>query len=272
MLPVVCCRRGWNPHTPRLSAHFNFTLNWTSKRCIISPYQRQPAAARYAHLYLSPGFSNSPCSCRSDNLLIKPALLGSWKELVSESRWVTRCWCRRVEWWNIRPTDSPQVWKLNDRSCSPCSWCMCRPVCGTSSRNENSFIFSPSCHFRICTGFFGYKEKQFYCLGFWTGCSQEASVPSFVMGNVCRRAEAHVGVGWEHMWAFTLITAQAYFYMYNAQELCDVCVSQWFRPLSWLQCVCVRERDELSGVYLLQCKLCPSALAPAFERCFKKQT
>lgn len=95
MLPVFCRRRGWNPHTSRLLAHFNFTLNWTSKRCVIGPYQSQPAAPRYAHLYLSPGFSNFPCSCRTDNLLIKPALLGLWKELVSEMWWVTHCWCWR---------------------------------------------------------------------------------------------------------------------------------------------------------------------------------
>lgn len=38
------------PRAPRLLAHFNFTLNWTSKRCLISAYQRQPAALRYAHL------------------------------------------------------------------------------------------------------------------------------------------------------------------------------------------------------------------------------
>lgn len=98
------------PCAPRLLAHFNFTLNWTSKRCFISAYLRQPAALRYAHLSLSLslGLSVFPSSTMPDNLLITPPpRFRSRKELVSEKWWVIQCWYWRAEWWYSRPTDPP---------------------------------------------------------------------------------------------------------------------------------------------------------------------
>lgn len=96
---VFSCRRGL-PHTPRLLAHFNFTLNWTSKRCLISAYQRQPAALRYAHLSR---FVCLPLQQQAwqSSYHSSPSRSRSRKELVSEKWWVIQCWYWRGEsWWS----------------------------------------------------------------------------------------------------------------------------------------------------------------------------
>lgn len=100
------------PRAPRLLAHFNFTLNWTSKRCLISAYLRQPAALRYAHLSLS--LSRFVCLPLQhyawQSSYHPPPSFRSRKELVSEKWWVIQCWYWRGEWWYSRPTDPPPAW------------------------------------------------------------------------------------------------------------------------------------------------------------------
>lgn len=64
---------------------------------------------------------------------------------------------------------------------------------------------------------------------FQAGSKRETSSLSFIVRRVSRGAEIRVGVGREHMWALSMITTLAYFYIHNTQAyFCSdqcVCVS-----------------------------------------------
>ncbi len=103
------------PRAPRLLAHFNFTLNWTSKRCLISAYQRQPAALRYAHLSR---FVCLPLQHQAwqSSYHSSPPRSRSRKELVSEKWWVICCWYWRGESWGSGDSSSESASVKRDAS------------------------------------------------------------------------------------------------------------------------------------------------------------